>query len=198
MNRSEFLRKSVLLTTPALLPSCSNLSNLGRLALQSSYLVNTSSLLSRLLPFFPFNKQYQGIGQLGLSQPVLSMVPEQNKIRLGMTATAGLADQLGQNLGLDLLRGLGGQSTSGTCQLACGLHFNPADNGVYLKEPVLEQLNLGNLGSQYTEPMRGLVNLIGPQILDRHPIHTLQSSFATRALQSLVVKDNGLLLDFGL
>ncbi|MGJ8725581.1 MAG: hypothetical protein ACSHYB_13565 [Roseibacillus sp.] len=184
------------MAAPLALPSCSGLNNLANLALQSNYLVNSSSLLSRLLPHFPFNRQYSGIGQVSLSQPSLAMVPEQNKVRLGLTANAGLANQLSQQTGLSILNDIAGRSTSGTCQLACGLRFNPADNGIYLKEPVLEELNLQGLASSYTEPARGLINLIGPQILDKYPVHTLEPSFTTRALSSLAVKKNGLLLDF--
>lgn len=196
MNRQQFLRNLPLMAAPLVLPSCSSLGNLGRLALQSNYLVGTNSMLTRLLPFFPFNRQYSGIGQISLSQPVLAMVPDKNKVRLGLTANAGLANQLGQQSGLGFLNKLAGQSTAGTCQLACGLRFNPKDNGIYLQEPELEELNLQGLASSYTEPVRGLINLVGPQILDKTPIHTLESSFATRALSSLAVKDNGLLLDF--
>ena len=196
MNRQQFLRKLPLVAAPLTFSSCANLSNLGRLALQSNYLVGTSSLLSRLLPFFPFNQQYSGLGQVSLTQPTLEMIPESNKVRLGLTATAGLAEQLGQKTGLGFLNNIAGQATSGTCQLACGLRFNPEDNGVYLKDPELEELNLQGLASSYSEPARGLINLVGPQILDKYPVHTLESSFATRALSTLSVQKNGLLLDF--
>lgn len=198
MNRRQSLRQLSLLATPLAFSSCSQVANLGRLALQSNYLVDTKSMLARMIPYFPFNQEYSGIGQINLSNPQLSMVPDQNKIRLGLAANAGLANSLTQQSGLDFLRNLGGQSTSGNCQLACGLRFNPEDNGVYLKDPVVEQLNLSGLASNYTEPTRNLLNLVGPQILDRHPIHTLESSFATRVLQTLTVKPEGLLLDFGL
>ncbi len=198
MNRRTLLKQVPLAAAPLLLPSCSSLSNLGRLALHSNYLVGTNSLLSRLLPFFPFNQQYQGVGQVSLSEPSLSMVPEQNKVRLGLKANAGLTDQLAGNTGLAFLNNFAGRTTSGFCQLACGFRFNSEDNGIYLKEPVVEELDFDGIPSQYTEPAKGLVNLVGPQILDQHPVHTLESSFATRALQSLAVKDNGLLLDFGI
>ena len=196
MNRQQFLRKLPLVVGPLSLSSCTSLTNIGRLALQSNYLVDTNSLLSRLIPFFPFNRQYSGVGQVNLTQPTLAMVPEKNKVRLGLTATAGLADQLGQNTGLSFLNNLAGRTTSGTCQLACGLRFEPSNNGIYLKEPELEELNLQGLASSYTEPARGLINLVGPEILDKHPVHTLEPSFATRALSELSIQKNGLLLDF--
>ena len=154
-------------------------------------------MLSKMLPYFPFNKQYSGIGQVSLSDPVFSMVPEQNKIRLGLKANAGLANGLANQTGLNFLRNLDGRNTSGTCQLACGLRFNPEDNGIYLKEPVVEELQFDDISSNYTAPARNLLNLLGPQILDRYPVHTLKPSFATRALQAFTVQEKGLLLDFG-
>ena len=196
MTRQQFLRNLPLIVAPFALPSCSGLNNLGRLALQSNYLVNTNSLLTRLLPHFPFNREYSGIGQVSLSQPSLSMVPEQNKVRLGLTANAGLTNQLSQQTGLGFLNDLAGRSTSGTCQLACGLRFNKEDNGIYLKDPVLEELNLSGLASNYTNSARNLINLVGPQILDKYPVHTLEPSFATRTLSTLQVERGGVLLDF--
>ncbi len=196
MNRRQSFRQLSYLGAPVLMSSCAGLSNLGRLALQSNYLVGPSSLVSQMLPHFPFSKEYGGIGQISLSQPVFSMVPEKNKIRLGLTTSAGLADHLGERTGIDFLKNLGGRVTSGTCQLACGLRFNSEDNGIYLKEPELEQLNLSGIASNYTESARGLINLLGPQILDRYPVHTLKPSFATRALKEITVRKDGLLLDF--
>ncbi len=197
MNRRQSLRQLSFLASPFAVSSCAELGNLGRLALQNSYLVGQQSLLSRLLPNFPFSRQYGGIGQLSLSQPVLAMVPEQNKIRLGLTTSAGLSQGLGQGTGIDFLKNLGGRATSGRCQLACGIRFEPKDNGIYLKDPVLEEFQLDGLASSYSDSARSLVNLVGPQILDRYPVHTLQSGFATRALQAMTVRKEGLLLDFG-
>lgn len=197
MNRRQNLRQLSTLTLPVLFSSCAQVSNLGRLALASQYLVDSNSMLSKMLPYFPFNKQYSGIGQVSLSDPVFSMVPDQNKIRLGLKANAGLANGLASQTGLAFLRNLDGQNTSGTCQLACGLRFNPENNGIYLKDPVVEELHFDKLSNHYTTPAKNLLNLVGPQILDQYPVHTLKPSFATRALQTLTVQDKGLLLDFG-
>ena len=198
MNRQQFLRTIPLAAAPLVLPSCTGLNGLSSLAnlAQGNYLVNTSSMLSKLLPYFPFNRDYSGIGQVSLTQPSLAMVPDQNKIRLGFTANAGLTNQLSQQTGLGFLNGLAGRSTSGTAQLACGVRFNKEDNGIYLQDPVLEELNLQGLASNYSDSARSLINLVGPQILDQHPVHTLEPSLATRTLSALVVEKNGLLLDF--
>jgi len=197
MNRRQSLRHLSALSVPALFSSCSEVANLSRLALASQYLVDSNSMLSKMLPYFPFNQSYSGVGQVSLSEPVVSMIPDQNKIRLGLTANAGIAEGVAGQPGLGFLRNLGGQSTSGTCQLACGLRFNPEDNGIYLKDPVVEKLDFQNLSQSYTQPARNLLNLVGPQILDRYPIHTLKPSFATRAIQAMTVQQQGLLLDFG-
>ena len=196
MNRKQFLRFVPLAAAPLALPSCSgSLGTLGR-ALQSNYLVDSTSILARLIPYFPFNRDYSGIGQLSLNRPAIETLPDENKILLGLDVTAGLSDQLSQSTGLGFLNNLAGRSTSGNCALACGVRYNKEDRGIYLDDPELRELNLEGLASNYTNSARSLANLVGPQILDQHPVHTLEPSLATRALSNIKVDKNGLLLDF--
>ena len=196
MNRKHFLRTLPLLAAPIVLPSCSGgLGTFGR-ALQSNYLIDSTQLLARLIPFFPFNRDYSGIGQLSLTNPALETLPDENKILLGLGVTGGLSNQLSQQTGLSFLSNLAGRATSGNCTLACGVRYNKEDRGIYLDDPELRTLNLDGLASNYTDSARSLANLVGPQILDKHPVHTLEPSLATRALSNIKVDKNGLLLDF--
>lgn len=177
-----------------MLPGCGTVADL---VLRNQFFIPTSHILAKLGPLFPFSRSYQSAGQMSLSNPVFSMVPEQNKVRLGLTAAMTAGSQIGQLSGISVLGNLAGLTTGGTCQLACGLRYDPTTRGVFLKEPVVEELDIHNFSSALSEPFRQVVNLFGPQILDKHPIHTLEPSLASRFLGGMEVQPTGIALKFG-
>ena len=194
MNRRDLIRKAALCSPALLLPSCSTVADL---ALRNQFFIPTSHILAKMSPLFPFRRSYQSAGQMSLSNPVFSMVPDQNKVRLGLTAAMTAGSQIGQLSGIPALGSLAGLATRGTCQLACGLRYDPKTRGIFLKEPVVEKLDVDNFASTLTEPFRQVVNMFGPQILDKHPIHTLDASLASRFLQGMEVQPTGIALKFG-
>lgn len=194
MNRREVLRKAALFSPAIMLPGCGTVADL---VLRNQFFIPTSHILAKLGPLFPFSRSYQSAGQMSLSNPVFSMVPEQNKVRLGLTAAMTAGSQIGQLSGISVLGNLAGLTTGGTCQLACGLRYDPTTRGIFLKEPVVEELDIHNFSSALSEPFRQVVNLFGPQILDKHPIHTLEPSLASRFLGGMEVQPTGIALKFG-
>ena len=193
MNRRSLLKKATLCSPALLLPACSTIADL---ALRQQYLIGTSQILSKLLPFFPLKQELQSIGQLSLANPVFTMAPDINKVRIGLTTTAAVSSQLGALTGIPALGNLGGRSTSGTTQVACGLRYDPKTRGIFLKEPEIEKLDLQNISPAYTNPLRGLINTLGPQLLDQRPIHTLEPSLASRFINSFEIQPNGIALKF--
>ena len=201
MKRREILRKAALFSPAVVMPSCSTVANL---ALKSQLFIPTSELLARFSPFFPFQQSYQGLANLSLSNPVFSMLPEQNKVRLGMTTGlstgSGLGSSTGGLAGLAGLSGLGklaGLNTGGTCQIACGLRYDQKSRGIFLNEPVIEKLDITGIPSAYSDPFRQLANAFGPKILDRQPIRTLEPSLAASFLNKMVVEPTGIALKVG-
>lgn len=194
MNRRGLLRKATLFSPALLLPGCSTVADL---ALRNQFFIPTSHILAKLGPVFPYSRTYQSAGQMSLSNPVFSMVPEQNKVRLGLTAAMAAGSQIGQFSGIPALGSLAGLSTTGTCQLACGLRYDSKTREIFLNEPVVEKLDVHDFSSVLTEPFRQAVNLFGPQILKSHPIHTLDPSLASRFLSGMEVQPTGIALKFG-
>jgi len=201
MKRRDLLKKLPLAAAAPALPlinSCAtNGLSLGP-GLTPQYLINTQMILSKLLPFFPFKQNVSGLANLSLIQPTFAMAPDINKVRIGLGLTAAASQGLGALTGIPALDALSGRSTNGRAQVACGLRYDKATRGIYLKEPNIEQLDLANIPSQYTNSARGLLNTFGPQLLDKRPIHTLDSSLATSVLKSMTVQNNGIALGFGL
>ncbi len=194
MNRREILRKAALFSPALALPACQTVSDI---ALLSQFFIPTTHIAAKLKPHFPFRRGYQDVGQLMLSNPVFSMVPDQNKVRIGLTTGMMVGSRLGQLSGIPALEQMAGMSSGGTCQLACGLRYDRETRGIYLKEPVLEKLEIDHFSSTLMDPFRQLVNMFGPGLLDKRPIHTLDPSLASRFLSGMVVQPTGIALKFG-
>jgi len=193
MDRRSLLKKATLSSPALLLASCGPIADL---ALRQQYLIGTQQILGQLLPFFPFQRQYQGLGQISLAKPTFTMAPDINKVRIGLTTSAATATGLGRLTGIPALENFSGRSTSGTCQLACGLRYDTKTRGIFLKEPEVEKLDLQNIPTTYTNPLRSLINTLGPQLLDQKPIHTLEPSLASRFLNDFTIQQNGIALKF--
>jgi|GEM_PF-1669204 len=193
MTRREIFRKWALLSPVILAPSCATVADI---ALRGQYLIRIDQIMGQLLPFFPFHRQISGVGQVSLSNPIFSMAPDINKVRVSLTTGVTAASGLAELTGIPALGQIAGRGTSGTCQLACGLRYDPTTRGIFLREPMIERLEFQHLSSSLTTPFTQVVNLFGPQFLDRHPIHTLEPSLATRFLNSMVVQPGGIALKF--
>lgn len=176
-----------------MLASCATVADL---ALRQQYLIRTDQIMSALAPFFPFRQAVSGVGELALSNPVFGMVPDRNKVRVGLTTGLAAAAGLGRVTGIPALDQIAGRATSGTCQLACGLRYDRETRGIYLQDPEVEKLELSQLSSSLSGPIRSVINLFGPQFLNRHPIHTLEPSMATRFLNTMEVQPGGIALKF--
>ena len=193
MTRREILRKGALLSPAVLAPSCATVADM---ALRGQYLIRADQIMAQLLPFFPFQRQISGVGQVSLSNPVFSMAPDINKVRLALTTGVAAAPGLAELTGIPALAQIAGRGTSGTCQLACGLRYDSATRGIFLREPVIEKFQFEHLSPSLTTPLTQVINLFSPQFLDRHPIHTLEPSRATRFLNSMEVQSGGIALKF--
>lgn len=152
--------------------------------------------MSALIPFFPFRKSVNDVGEIALSNPVFGMVPEKNKVRVGLTTGLATSAGLGKLTGIPVLDQLAGQTATGRCQLACGLRYDRETRGIYLQEPELEEFESDRIPSSMTGPIRSVINLFGPQFLNRHPIHTLEPSLAARFLNTMEVQPGGVALKF--
>jgi len=191
ISKRQFLLGLGSLSAGTLLNSCADMGQLGGLGniglgpgLMPTLLIKPQMMMSKIAPQFPYNKNYQGLVDLNFSDPVLSMVPEADKVRVGLTTLGGL-------------RG-GGQQLGGRCQLACGLHYDPETRGIFLKDSVLEDFSLAGIPNQLTSGIRDVANLVGKDLLERYPVYTLGNQTGLGFLKKMNVTDNGILLSFGL
>lgn len=191
--RRDLLKQFPLLAGGAVIASCAGIPILPQ------YIISNQMILKELLPHFPYNKSFAGIGSMSLTSPQISFVPDINKVRLNMGLGLGLSQQVSEITGINI-PGLTSGSTqqNGSCQVACGLRYDRNTRGIYLKDLAIESLQLSNIGNSYTSNARSLVNAFAPAILDKTPIHTLEPSIATKFLGSMTIQNNGIALGFGL
>ena len=69
-------------------------------------------------------QQCAGVGQLSLSNLVFLMIPDLDKVRIGLMTNVSASSVLGEMTGIPALGRVAGESTSGTCQGAWGLHLS--------------------------------------------------------------------------
>lgn len=174
----------------SLLSSCTGLSQLSELGelgigtgLVPTLLVRPQTITSKLTPHFPLQKSYQGLAGVSFADPVVSMVPNVEKVRVGLTTAAGIT---------------GGQQVSGRCQLACGLRYDPETRAIYLKDTTVEDFQLTGVNSQLTSGFKNIANGIGSEILEAYPIYSLADRTGAGLLKSMNVTDEGVKLSFGL
>lgn len=146
-------------------------------------LIQPQMIMAKLSPYFPYQKSYQGLAAVNFSNPIISPIPDAEKIRVGLTTQGGL---------------IGGRQFGGTSQLACGLRYDPTTRGIFLKDSTLEDLTLNGVNPQLTTGIRDIANLIGNDILERYPVYTIPNQTGLGLLKKMNVTNNGILLTFGL
>jgi len=191
LSKRKFLLGLSTLGAGTLLNSCASMNQLGGLGniglgpgLMPTFLIKPQMMMNKLSPHFPHQRNYQGLVDLNFSNPVLSMVPDANKVRVGLTTLGGL-------------RGTGSQ-LGGRCQLACGLRYDPETRGVFLKDSVLEDFTLAGVPNQFTTGIRDVANFVGKDLLEKYPVYTLANTTGLGLLKKMNVTKEGVLLSFGI
>ena len=133
-----------LLLTASLLLGCSGLAP-G----QRSIDISQQQLLAGLTKRFPFNARYLDLLDVLLDTPVLTLMPESN--RLGTAFTLSASDRIFR------------RSFSGVVEMSYGLRFNPADNTIRLAGVRVERLDIAGLPEQ----LRGQAQRLGPFLAER-------------------------------
>ena len=152
--------------------------------LMPTLLIKPQTMMSKLTPHFPYQQNYQGLVGLNFSNPVVSMVPDAEKVRVGLT-TLGNITGTSQQLG-------------GRCQLACGLRYDPETRGIFLKDSTLEQFTLNGVNPQLTSGLTNIANLVGKNLLERYPVYTLGNQTGIGLLKTMNVTNEGVKLAFGI
>jgi hypothetical protein len=191
LSKRQFIISLGSLGAGTLLNSCAGVNQLGGLGniglgpgLMPTLLIKPQTMMSKLSPHFPYQQNYQGLVGLNFSDPVISMVPDAEKVRVGLTTLGNIAGTTKQ---------LGGR-----CQLACGLRYDPETRGIFLKDSTLEEFTLNGVNPQLTSGLKDITNIVGQNILERYPVYTLGNQAGIGLLKSMNVTNEGVRLAFGI
>jgi hypothetical protein len=96
-----------------------------------------------------------------------------------------------------------GSSFAGTIDVSTGIGWNPETGEVFLKDPVVESLRIGNFPEKDLGFLTAIVDILVGVVLDGYPIYVLEPEDIPTAIASLLLKDVGiedgyLVLTFGL
>ena len=109
-----------------------------------------------------FPREFDKLGGLvsaTLSQPRVSIPANDNRLRLDFHIS---------------ISALGAKDiTSGSFALASGLRYDPASQGLHLKDPVLLNINLPNAGSLLSGGTRSLLNNLLVEYANQQPVYRL-------------------------
>jgi len=163
--------------------------------LSPQYIISSEEIKQTVSQEFPYERHISSVGSLLLQNPIVTMAPNQNKIQIKTDLRVFGSSDLER---IPFLQTLVSQAHHGECQIACGVRYDRKTRGLYLQEPAIEYLSIPSLPPLLTRHSQSLLNTIAPQILNQHPVHTLDKSLASRFLKKIEVQQNGVALKFGL
>ncbi|RQH09851.1 DUF1439 domain-containing protein [Paraburkholderia dinghuensis] len=109
---------------------------------------------------FPYRRQMQQLFDVSLTNPVVMLEPDRNRI----------AVQLDAQLASPLIR----QPVSGVFTLSSELAWDSASRSVVLKSPSVDRVDMQGAAAAYGQQVGAVVALAATQLLDNYPIHTFK------------------------
>lgn len=151
----NFKRRSLMavLALPWVLSACASLRSGPRSVDVSEHTLR--ALLSRR---FPLQRRYLDLFEVSLSDPMLRLMPEENRIgtRLNVTASSVLGR---------------GQSWAGQMALSCGLRYQASDQTVRLDAVRLDAFQLPGVPSAFAQGLRGVGAQLAETLLQDLVVH---------------------------
>lgn len=95
----------------------------------------------------------------------------------------------------------GGKSGSGRVKIKGPIHYDPGVSSFFLKDPVVEELEIDKLPMAYTSSANLIVQTLVTKALAKHPVYTLsgdgfKNSLAKTFLKSVSIENSKLILLF--
>lgn len=139
----------------------------------------------------PFSETYLNILVLKRESTSAQLTEGSDRMLVSLNSSVALKDN-----------GTGG-SFAGTIDVSTGIGYNPETGEVFLEDPVVESLRIGNFPEKDLEFLTAIVDILIGVVLDGYPIYVLEPEDIPTAIASLLLKDVGiedgyLVLTFGL
>ena len=109
---------------------------------------------------FPYRRQVQQIFDVSLMNPVVTLLPDRNRVAVRIDAQ--LASPLIQ------------QPVSGVFTLSSELAWDGASRSVVLKSPSVDSVDMQGVAAAYGQQVGAVAALAATQLLDHYPVYTFK------------------------
>jgi len=168
-------RRWLIAVKTAMLATCAGLAALSLAACAASifpfipdhYTFSRQQVQAAVERKFPYQRQLAQVFDITLSNPVLALRPDVNRVSISLDAV----------LGSPFL----GRPVNGVFTLSSQLAYDAPSHSVVLRSPTVEHVDLGRLAGDYGDQINAAAAVLVTQLLDNYPIYTFkpdQLSFA--------------------
>jgi hypothetical protein len=124
---------------------------------------------------FPVEKTYLALVHVRLSDPVVVLKENSDRIGLSVAVAVGL-------------QGVG-KPAQGSAELSCQIRYEPAEGSFYADDPSVDRLTLDGHTEGVLEKTTGAITWIVKGLLLHHPIYTFKAHDFGHSAAKLVLKD---------
>jgi hypothetical protein len=126
---------------------------------------------------FPKERTYLKIIKVTYANPRVVMVPEQEKVRVGLDVRVEVG-----------LKGFG-KTYQGGAEITTKVGYHPAAYEFYLREAQLEALDIPKLSAKDLELVKNGLNVIADEFVENIPVYRLTQQDTKTQLAKLLLKD---------
>jgi hypothetical protein len=128
----------------------------------------------------PWEKEVLGL-QFGVEKPKVSFEPGEGRVRVALSASAGVAAI---------------QPEVGQLSISGRLHYLREKRQLYFIMPRVENLDIAAVGGHYEQIGELVFSALANEFLSRHAVHELPAATSAERLRSITVVADGLELAF--
>ena len=126
---------------------------------------------------FPVSKRYLLLLQVTYSEPVLSLLPEANRIRVGMKAELGYKrDEQDEFIG-------------GSVAVVTGIRYDPEKYQFYLDDPKIETVSVQGVSPQFADRVKDGLQAVSKEHLESIPVYTIRADDVKKTVARMILKD---------
>lgn len=126
---------------------------------------------------FPTTKRALILFRITLSEPVATLLPDSNRVRIGMKAD------------LNLKIGDRDENVGGSVTILTGLRYSSGRHQFFLADPVIEKVDLQGLPPEFADRVARGVLAVSKEHLESFPIYTLKPDGAKQTLARMLLRD---------
>lgn len=132
---------------------------------------------------FPYSKQVGQLANAVFSNPLVGLLPAENRVSV----------QVDAHLGSALLQ----EPVDGTFTLSAQLVYDPARNAIVLRSPAVDSVNFTGSAQMFAQQFGGAAGMLVADLLNNYPVYTFkpgQLDFAGMhfAPGTITVQDDGI------